>query len=221
MSPMPAFLGISGQIAAGKSTLVRGLAAQLALRPLLEREAENPYLERYYRDPRSWAFHNALFFFEQSLTDNVAAKHEPVGAIQERLPQEHIAIFAQEFHARGFLSDDDIALFERLANATSPLWSVPDLLIYLDIDPMTALHRLQQRARGAESEVSLDYLEALNARYERFIDSWTACPVLRVDSRELDVRQPTGVAQVASLVVDALPSRVRRRLQNRLAVSAS
>jgi deoxyadenosine/deoxycytidine kinase len=204
VSGRPPLIGVSGQIAAGKSTLVRRLATELGLQPLVEREQENPYLERYYRDPSRWAFPNVLFFFEQSLTDQVQAQGHLAGVVQERLPEEHIAVFAREFHARGFLSDDDIALFERVREVTSPLRRPPDLLIYLEVDPQTALWRLKERGWAAEAGVTLDYLEALGTRYKHFIDAWSTCPVLRVNSVELDIRANRDAREVVDRVVQQL-----------------
>jgi deoxyadenosine/deoxycytidine kinase len=126
--------------------------------------------------------------------------------VQERLPQEHIQVFGQEFRAQGFLSGRDIALFERLEKTTTSLLAPPDLLIYLEADPQTAFARLKSRARKAEADVSLEYLEALGTRYEQFIGSWHLCPVLRVDTQELDVRRDQDLRQVTDLVIRQLSS---------------
>jgi deoxyadenosine/deoxycytidine kinase len=206
MSADTPLVGISGQICSGKSTLVKGLAAELDFQALPERPDVNPYLERYYKDPAAWAFQNFLFFLEQSVADQVGALGQPRGAVQERLPEEHLDVFGREFHAQGFLSDEDLALIVRLKEAMTSRLSPPDLLVHLDVDPGTALVRLSGRARDAEVGVSLDYLQALGVRYERFVEQWTLSPVLRIDTQQLDVRQNTDVRRIADLVMEQLSS---------------
>lgn len=206
MSAEPILIGVSGQIASGKSTLVGGLAFKLGLTPVLERDTANPYLERFYRDPERWALHNFLFFFEQSLTDQLAAAERGAGIVHERLPQEHLEVFGREFYAHGFLSDDDIALLERLWMLTGRLLRPPDLLIHLEVTPDRALARLRERRHAGDDQITRRYLDELGRRYDRFADSWRASPVLRIDTQGLDVRSAPAVDRIARDVLDLLPA---------------
>lgn len=212
MSEKAPLIGVSGQIGAGKLTLVDGLARHLSLEPLFEREAANPYLAQFYCDPTLWAFRSLLFFYEQSLADAVRVQRESTGAVQDRVPEEHIEVFGREFHAKGFLSDDDIEVFERLEQSIASLLTPPDLLVYLDIDPQTALARLNSRARASEAEVSLEYLEAIDSRYGQFLSAWRVCPVLRLDTRDLDFRRDDDIRHVADLVIQELSTANARAL---------
>lgn len=201
-------VGISGQIAAGKSTLTRGLAAHLGFRPVLENADNNPYLARYYREPTTFAFHNFMFFFEQSLTGQVRGRAGARGIVQERSLHEHLDVFAREFHARGFLSDDDIALFERLVGTALELVDPPALLVHLDVSPETAFQRLRKRGRVTEADLTLNYLEALRVRYDSFVAGWNASPLIRIETSEIDVRSAQGIAKVADMVLRWLPTSV-------------
>lgn len=201
----PFLIGVSGQIAAGKSTLVRNLAPLLGLQPVPEPDAANPYLERYYRDPGRWAFQNLLFFFEQSVLDQVQAQQSPVGVIQERLPQEHIEVFGRKFNADGFVADDELALVDRLWALIARVVQSPTLLIYLEVDPDTAFSRIKARTHIGDDGLTLPYLRDLGRRYDSFIRSWKLCPVIRLDSRVIDVQEPDDVEQVAAIVLQHLP----------------
>lgn len=197
-------VGVSGQIAAGKSTLTRGLSAHLGFAPVFEEVDRNPYLSRYYRDPAAWALRNFLFFFEQSLTDQLRARQTSSGVVQERLPQEHLEVFGREFHARGFLAEEDMALLERLAATTLSVASPPALLVHLQIRPEAALDRVRERAREADDRVSLDYLKALAARYDAFIAEWTVCPIVQIDTSEVDLRSQEELSALATAVMARL-----------------
>ena len=66
------FIAVSGNIGAGKSTLVTRLAAHYRCRAELESVADNPYLNDFYEDMGRWAFPLQIYFlnnrFRQGLT---------------------------------------------------------------------------------------------------------------------------------------------------------
>ena len=59
---MDKFIVVAGNIGAGKSTLVQLLSERLGFHPFFEPVNDNPYLEDFYSDMRSWAFHSQLYF---------------------------------------------------------------------------------------------------------------------------------------------------------------
>lgn len=173
---------------------------------MLERGTANPYLESFYRDPARWAFRSFMFFFEQSLTDQLSASERGASVLQERLPQEHLEVFGREFHARGFLTEEDMALLERLWMLTKRLLRAPDLLIHLEVEPERALARLRERRHPGDDRITRQYLEELSLHYDRFIDGWQACPVMRVNTQDLDVRTTTDLEHLARDIRKLLPA---------------
>ena len=61
----PRFIVVEGPIGVGKTTLARRLAESFGSDLLLEGAEENPFLERFYQDPRSVALQTQLFFLFQ------------------------------------------------------------------------------------------------------------------------------------------------------------
>ncbi len=59
------FIAVEGPIGVGKSSLARKLAASLDAELVLEQAADNPFLERFYRNPRVGALPAQLFFLFQ------------------------------------------------------------------------------------------------------------------------------------------------------------
>jgi deoxyadenosine/deoxycytidine kinase len=206
VSAGPVLIGISGQIASGKSTLVENLAPLLGVTGLPEPDAANPYLERFYADPERWALQNLLFFFERSMHEQMGALKGQLGVLQERLPQEHVDVFGREFHAQGFLADHDMALAERLTTLVACTLVPPDLVLYLEIDPEEAFSRIKRRGHVGDDSITVGYLRGLARRYEAFIGSWHRCPVIRLDSMDLDVRAPEDVQAIAGSVLTQLPA---------------
>ena len=58
-------IAVEGPIGVGKSTLAVRLAQHLGAEPMLERPAENPFLQRFYADMPGYAFQTQLFFLLQ------------------------------------------------------------------------------------------------------------------------------------------------------------
>ena len=56
------YIAIEGPIGVGKTALARRLADSLSADLVLEEVAENPFLERFYRDGRSAALPAQMFF---------------------------------------------------------------------------------------------------------------------------------------------------------------
>ena len=59
---IPRFIVVEGPIGVGKTTLARRLAETFGSELMLEGADENPFLERFYQDPRSGALPTQLFF---------------------------------------------------------------------------------------------------------------------------------------------------------------
>lgn len=196
-------LAISGVMGAGKSTLVRGLAAEFGCLALEERFEENPYLAAFYNDPPAWAFKSYVFFLQRTLDDYRRSRANGDGSVQERVLEEHLTVFGEEFHARGYLTDRDLVVLRSLTRTAAMLVPRPDLLIHVDVEPTEALARLRRRASPSERGIELDYLQALSRRYEELLAGWEG-KLLRLDGTINDFREPACVARLATEIRDRL-----------------
>ena len=61
----PAYIAIEGPIGVGKTSLAKRLAATFNYDMLLENSEENPFLERFYHNPKQTALATQLFFLFQ------------------------------------------------------------------------------------------------------------------------------------------------------------
>lgn len=59
----PEFIVIEGPIGVGKTTLAKKLAQSFGSELLLEGAAENPFMSRFYENPKAAALSTQLFFF--------------------------------------------------------------------------------------------------------------------------------------------------------------
>jgi len=59
------FIAVEGNIGAGKTTLAHLLARHFNSRLILEAFAENPFLPKFYENPKQYAFPLELFFMAE------------------------------------------------------------------------------------------------------------------------------------------------------------
>ncbi|MDA8990372.1 deoxynucleoside kinase [Opitutales bacterium] len=163
------FIGIAGIIGAGKSTLARSLAAHLGCDTYNEPVDDNPYLDDFYDDMNRWGammqIHLLFRRFEQH--QQIVWKKKK-GAVQDRTIYED-TIFARMLHEAGFIDKRDYETYLGHFNIMKRFLVYPDILIYLRVSPETSMQRIQERGRGAENRITLEYMQKLYQGYESFI----------------------------------------------------
>ena len=173
------FVAVAGNIGAGKSTLTGMLSEALGWEPFYEANAENPYLADFYSDMQRWSFHSQVFFLGKRLEHHHQLLQHPGSVIQDRTVYEDAEIFACNLYEQGNMSERDYDAYRRLYQAISAFLPPPDLIVYLQGSVETLVSHINLRGREFEQNISADYLERLNRLYDRWIDGWTVCPVLR------------------------------------------
>jgi deoxyadenosine/deoxycytidine kinase len=199
------YLVVAGNIGAGKSSLVRLLAERLGFRPYYEPVAENPYLEDFYRDMPSWAFHSQLFFLSYRVRSHRALMDDPHSVVQDRSLYEDAQVFARNLYERGTMSERDWGTYSGLYRTMTGLLPAPDLVIYIRASVETLKSRIALRGRGFEATIGDDYLAGLNALYESWIEGFELAPVLVVPGDRLDfVAESRDLEAIVASVGDRL-----------------
>lgn len=183
------FVAVAGNIGAGKSTLTGMLADRLGWQPFYEANADNPYLADFYQDMQRWSFHSQVFFLGKRLEHHRQILDYPGSVVQDRTVYEDAEVFATNLYRQGHMSDRDYDAYRRLYRTISAFLPPPNLIIYLKASTHTLLQHIQQRGRSFEQSIQHEYIHRLNDLYNRWIDSWTACPVLKVDMDRVDFQQ--------------------------------
>ena len=164
------FIGISGIIGAGKSTLAQDLAGRLGYKAYNEPVKDNPYLEDFYSDMNRWgAMMQIHLLFRRFEQHQQIVWNSEKGAVQDRTIYED-TIFARMLHEAGFIDQRDYDTYQGHFNLMKRYLVYPNLLIYLRVDPETSLQRIAKRGRNAESGITLDYMQKLHDGYESFIE---------------------------------------------------
>ncbi|WP_347321613.1 deoxynucleoside kinase [Rossellomorea sp. RS05] len=192
--PNNAVITIAGTVGVGKSTMTNGLAEALGFRTSFEKVDTNPYLDKFYKDFKSWSFHLQVYFLAERFKEQKRIFEYGGGFIQDRSIYEDTGIFAKMHHEKGTMSDTDYETYTSLFDAMvmTPYFPHPDLLIYLEGSLDHIIDRIRERGRPMEQETPVEYWEEMHERYENWINNFNACPVLRLDIREYDLVRDAG-----------------------------
>ena len=198
------YVVVEGPIGAGKTTLARRLAARLSADMLLEQPGENPFLSRFYQDMTRYALPTQLFFLFQRVR-----MLEPLTQL-DLFARPAIGDFLLDkdpLFARLTLSEDELALYQKIYEALRPRTPVPDLVVYLQAQPSVLAERVRKRAAAFERGISEEYLALLADSYSRFFHHYDAAPVLIVNSENLNFVQREADFELLVSRLGAMKSR--------------
>jgi deoxyadenosine/deoxycytidine kinase len=193
-------IGIAGNIGCGKTTLTKMLAKHYGWTPKFESVAYNPYLEDYYKDIERWTYNLETYFLAQRFQDVLdIAKSDDV-IIQDRTILEGVHIFVANNKAMGNMSDRDYETYMHLFSLMMSMVKKPDMLIYLKSSVPHLVSQIQKRGRDYEKSISIEYLNNLNERYDKWIEEYDG-KVLVIEADDLDFEnRPEEFAQITDKI---------------------
>jgi len=166
-------LWIEGLIASGKSTFASEISNRLGYMMLEEPVEQNFYLEPFYKDPKKYAFGFQIFMLHHRFAAKQIAAYEAARGVAKGVVLDRsIAgdrVFAKLHNQAGNINDLDFRCYEYCYQMMARTILPPTVLVYLNTQPEVAHRRMQERARGAEAGVPLDYLIKLKAGYEELL----------------------------------------------------
>ena len=177
------YVVVEGPIGAGKTSLTHKLAERLNADTLLENASDNPFLPRFYQEPKRYALPTQLhFLFERTrqLRDLAQGDLFRAGTVSDFLIDKDMLF------ARMNLDDDEFELYQKVYADLAPQASTPDLVIYLQA-PIDALQeRVRRRGVDFERGMDADYLQRLANSYSEFFHRYEAAPLLIVNTSNLN-----------------------------------
>lgn len=190
----PKYLVVEGPIGVGKTSLVSLLADELSGKAVLEDAENNPFLPRFYRDRRRWAFQAQVFFLlSRYRQQEEMAQQDLFSSVTISdvfLPKDRI-------FATINLSPDELVLYDQVYGLLRPRLSKPDLVLYLQAETDTLSQRIKQRGRDYEKDMSWEYLDSLNRAYNEYFFGYTETPLLVIQTTAMDfVRSSADLAEL-------------------------
>lgn len=177
------YLAIEGPIGVGKTSLARRLAETLQFDLVLEQAEENPFLERFYRDPEANALPTQLHFLFQRARQAQEMRQADLfagGRVADFLLEK------DRIFARLTLRDEEYRLYEQVYQGLTLDAPTPDLVIYLQAPVDVLIERVQRRGIAYEQQVQPDYLRRLSDAYMDYFHRYDAGPLLIVNAATID-----------------------------------
>lgn len=169
---------VEGGIGAGKSTFLKVvntfLNAQVVYEPHTKWQdigGEN-LLERFYEDTKRWAytFQSYAFVTRVLEREKAALINKHPFQILERSVFSDRYCFAKNCYELGLMTELEWKLYQEWFEwLVSNYMPKPSGFIYLQTDPIVCYKRLLKRNRQEETNVTLEYLQLLHDKHEKWL----------------------------------------------------
>jgi len=177
------YIVVEGPIGVGKTSLAQRISDEFGSTLLLEHVEDNPFLERFYQNPREAALSTQLHFLLQRSRQLQEFKQadifSPVRVADFLIEKDRL--FAQVT-----LNASEYELYEQIYSHLTIDAPKPDLVVYLQAPIETLLQRIRKRGRGYERLIETAYLEQLNEAYAKFFYDYNDAPCLIVNASDID-----------------------------------
>ncbi|MEJ8843169.1 deoxynucleoside kinase [Lacibacter sp. H375] len=192
------FVTIEGNIGAGKTTLAHMLSKHYNARLILEEFADNPFLPKFYENPKQFAFPLELFFMAERYKQLKDLLHT-----QDMFNSITISDYLFTkclLFAKVNLPADEFRLYQSLFDIIHQQLIQPEILIYLHSPVSRLQQNIRKRNRSYEQQIADDYLFSIQETYTQYIKQHNV-KTLFVDASNADFLGNKAHLQV---IIDAL-----------------
>ncbi|MFL2100847.1 deoxynucleoside kinase [Desemzia sp. FAM 23991] len=202
-----AVIVLAGMIGSGKSTYTAMISEALGSEAFYESVDDNRILEKFYEDPKRWAFSLQIYFLNTRFRSIKAAFQHKNNVLDRSIYED--ALFTRINYEEGNMSEPEMDTYlDLLDNMMEELDSMPkkspDLLIYLRGSLDTVLERIEKRGRDFEqidkNAGLLDYYKHLHGQYDEWFNSYDKSATLTIDIDHYDLEKPEHAEAILDIV---------------------
>ena len=178
------YIAIEGNIGSGKTSLSKQISADFNTKLMLERYIDNPFLAKFYENPRDFAFKLEMSF----LADRYQQTNEDLSQLNffnKNIISDY-DIHKSLIFSKINLNSDEFNLYRKLFYSLYKSIVKPDLIIFLNQTIENLKGNIKKRGRDYESSISNEYLISINKSYSEFFKSRPDLNVKFIDVSEID-----------------------------------
>ncbi len=180
----PDYIVVEGPIGVGKTTLAKRLAKTFNTELMLELAAENPFLPRFYSDPKSVALPTQLYFLFQRAKQIESLRQTDMF---KPVQVSDFLIEKDKLFASVTLDDDELSLYHQVYDRLTLDAPVPDLVIYLQAPLDALMQRIIERGHDYERPINRSYVKKISEAYVEFFYYYSTSPLLIVNTNDFDL----------------------------------
>ncbi len=175
---------IEGNIGVGKTSLAKKISENMNAQLVLEKFADNPFLEKFYKDQKQYAFTLEMSFMAERF-------NQLMNELQNRDLFKDFVVADYYFmksliFAGVTLSDDEYNLYRKFFEIIYQRVPRPDLYVYLHKSVSGLQEQIGIRGRSYEQNIKNSYLEEVTHSYFRYFKQELEFPVLIIDTNGID-----------------------------------
>ena len=161
------FIAVEGNIGAGKTTLSQLLSQHYNAKLMLEEFAENPFLTKFYENPKQYAFPLELFFLAERFKQQQDLI-KTADLFQSVTISDYLFTKCLLF-AKVNLPEEEYRLYQKMFDVFQQQLVTPDVLIYLHAPVSKLQSNIKKRNRKFEQSIPDEYLFKLQETYTSYI----------------------------------------------------
>lgn len=178
------FLVIEGNIGAGKTTLAKKISHDYNARFVGEQFADNPFLEKFYENPKSYAFTLEMAFMAERYSQ-FTNELQNFNLFSDFVVADYYFMKSLIF-AGVTLNDDEYNLYRKFFNIIYTRLPRPDLYVYLHKNSDKLKENIEKRGRSYESNIQTEYLDKISNAYFKYFKQQSEFPIVIIDTNELN-----------------------------------
>lgn len=204
-------IAVAGNVGLGKSTLTAIMQRSLKINGLYENPEENPLLEKFLKDKKTYCYDLQLHFLEMRKKLQMQGTSGKESYVMDRSLPEDLLVFCYQFHKDGLLDRVELDLLTAKFKTVCNEIQSPDLLIVLKGRTELAWSRIQQRGREMEMEGgwSRSDIDALNGLYRTYANDvcrfgYHKGKVIEINVEKIDFTNRIHVGYIFEIIYNAL-----------------
>tara|TARA_B110000977_G_scaffold83442_1_gene111456 strand:- start:2923 stop:3504 length:582 start_codon:yes stop_codon:yes gene_type:complete len=174
-------IALEGNIGCGKSTVLSKLSEKgyTVLPEIVKEWNKEDWLNDFYELPEENGFS-----FQMKVLHSHLSKEKGIKKTNSSIFTERSAYTSHNCFGRLLYEDDTITKrnYYLMNDYYESFSKLPTKIIYLKTDPKVCLERIKLRGRETETNISIDYLNKLHLKHEKFlITSPPDCDIITID----------------------------------------
>ena len=167
----------------GKTSLAVKLAEKINGQTLLEHTEDNPFLDKFYQNPKRYGFQIQMFFLLRRYQHSMEINQR--GLFKRVIVSDYL-FDKDRIFARTNLDDNEFWLYEQLFQLLKKRISPPDLVIFLQAKTEILMERIRKRDMEYERSINFRYLDEINQAFNDFFFHYSDAPMLVVNASNID-----------------------------------